>query len=259
VVLEERIAELKQIIAGNDGRNAADARFARAVDELVSAIYDDITRIRELPTRALFDLFVIKVLYVGRRSCYADIIDYLASLLETRMYTSALFPEDEHGRPRTLYFSDALDEQGMARFESRFDAYRTYADNALFMSGVFPQSLGPRVRRDGILRMGGAPHVDHAYYVTTGKAMYRMAAAEDEAEDTRQRTTLHRLAESFEIYVDALNEMSARFITGIDAGVVTDKMLDAYNRFRTSGDDGAMRDVAAYHALLGEADPPAGF
>jgi hypothetical protein len=43
-MIEDRVRELKEIIASNDGHNAADARFARAVDELVSAAYDDIGR-----------------------------------------------------------------------------------------------------------------------------------------------------------------------------------------------------------------------
>ena len=57
-MLEQRILELKVIIAENDGRNAADARFARAVDELVSSFYDGVSRLSDLPSRALFDLFL---------------------------------------------------------------------------------------------------------------------------------------------------------------------------------------------------------
>ncbi|HYM14275.1 MAG TPA: hypothetical protein VEZ14_01800, partial [Dehalococcoidia bacterium] len=137
MMLEQRVDELKQIIAGNDGHNAADVRFARAVDELMSAVYGGIGEISAVPLRALFDLFVIKVLYVGRHSSHAGVIDYLGRLLETCLYTQTLFPPDDEGRPRRLYFSDMLDEQRIAaRFASRFEAYRAYADSALFFSGV---------------------------------------------------------------------------------------------------------------------------
>ncbi len=247
-MLEERIAELKAVIASNDGSNAADARFARAVDELISAVYDDIGRIREERPRALFDLFVIKVLYVGRGSRHADVIDYLGALLDAYLYARRLFPDDAAGRPRTLYFSDVLDERRRIEFfDDRFEAYRTYADNALFLSGVFaPAAQRRHARGRGPMR-GRRAGIDAGYYVSTGKTMYRMAARQREAERSAQRDTLERLADCFEVYADALNEMSERYIMGFDLALLTDKMLDGYNRHRASGER-APRDDARYLA-----------
>lgn len=250
-MLEQRIAELKAIIASNDGSNAADARFARAVDELISAVYDDIGRIREERPRALFDLFVIKVLYVGRGSRHADIIDYLGALLDACLYARRLFPDDAEGRPRTLYFSDVLDEHRRIEFfDDRFEAYRTYADSALFLSGVFaPATQRRRARGHGPMR-GQHAGIDQQYYVSTGKTMYRMAARQREAERTSQRDTLERLADCFEVYADALNEMSERYIMGFDLALLTDKMLDNYNRHRASGERTARDDAQRIASLL---------
>jgi hypothetical protein len=177
-MLEQRIRELKEIIAANDGRNAADRRFARAVDDLISAFYDDIGHITDTPPRALFDLFVIKVLYVGRGSCHADVIEYLGALLDTFLYARELFPPDAAGKPARMYFSDALDEEpGDEARRDRFEAYRRYGDSALFLSGVFRASLARRTRRgDGPLRGTRTPSVDASYYVSTGRTMYRMAS-----------------------------------------------------------------------------------
>ncbi len=250
-MLEQRVEELKRIIAGNDGRNAADARFSRAVDELVSAVYDDIGEIKDLPTRALFDLFVIKVLYVGRHSRHADVVEYLGGLLESNISAPELAPPGAAGAPRTMYFSDMLDEEHVGAFESRFEAYRNYGDNALFRAGVFPTSMRPRrPSHPTHLRRGAARTVDAEYYVTTGKAMYRMASAEDLAEDTRQRATLSKLAEHFEIYVDALNEMSERYIMGFDLELIADKMLDNINRYRESRDERHLSNARRYAAIL---------
>ena len=251
-MLEQRIDELKQIIARNDGRNAADARFVRAVDELVSAVYDDIGEIKNLPTRALFDLFVIKVLYVGRGSKHADVVDYLGGLLDTYLYTQQMFPRGGDGRPQKVYFSDMLDRQRTAtRFQNMFEAYRKYGDNALFVTGVFPQSLSRR-RPSGRthLRRRAARGVDTGYYVTTGKAMYRMAARHDLAEHTSQRDTLVKLADYFEVYMDALNEMSDRYIMGFDMELIADKMLDNFNRYRESGDEQYLTNARRYAAIL---------
>lgn len=252
-MLEERIDELKAIIAGNDGHNAADSRFARAVDDLVSAVYDDIGQIRSISTRALFDLFIIKVLYVGRRSSDARVLDYLGELLDRYLYAREMYAPPAPGdtRPQTLYFSDVLDEEkANERFDDRFDAYRRYADTALFLSGIFPGSVRPRRRAPGGALRERAPAVDAAYYVTTGKTMYRMAAHEDEAERARLRATLLKLGEYFELYADALNEMSGRYILGFDMDLVADKMLDQFNRYRETGDAAALANARRYASVL---------
>lgn len=253
-MLEQRIRELKAIIAENDGRNAADSRFARAVDELISAFYDDIGSITDTPSRALFDLFVIKVLYVGRHSCHADVIDYLSSMLETYLFARELFPPGADGRPRPLYFSDLLDEEKRAQFSGdRFEAYRRYADSALFLTGVFRASVErPRRRsqRGPLATNRRASAVDASYYVSTGKTMYRMASQQSPAAETQQRETLERLAQFFEVYVEALNEMSARYILGFDLNLLADKMLDSINTYRISKDERALTAARRYAAIL---------
>ena len=250
-MLEERVRELKGIISGADGRNAADARFARAVDELVSAVYDDIGEIKRLPTRALFDLFVIKVLYVGRQSSDAGVLDYLGQLLESRLDASELFPPDDDGRPRRMYFSEMLDPNMRGRYQNMFEAWRGYADNALFMTGMFPQSMQPRRAAPGAMRRRPSRRgIDAGYYVSTGKAMYRMAARHELAEDTQQRDTLEKLGRYFELYADALNEMSERYIMGFDMELIADKMLDNFNRYRESGDEAYLTNARRYAAIL---------
>lgn len=251
-MLEQRVEELKQIIAGNDGRNAADSRFARTVDELVSTVYDDIGEIRDMPSRALFDLFVIKVLYVGRQSRHADVIDYLGRLLDTYLYTRELFPPDEQGRPRRLYLSDLLaGAQPGGRFQNMFEAYRKYGDNALFLSGVFAGNLQRRRPPGrGAMRRQRTTGVDRSYYVSTGRTMYRMAARHGLAEDTRQRDTLAKLAEHFEVYADALSEMSERYILGFDMNLIADKMLDCINDYRRTGEERHLENARRYAALL---------
>jgi hypothetical protein len=250
--IEERVGELKLFIERHDGENAADRRFAGAVDDLVSAVYDDIAQIRVIPSRALFDLFVIKVLYVGMQSRHADVVDYLGRLLESFLYTHALFPVDAQGRPRTLYFSDVLDQQRRPRnFQNRFEAYRRYADGALFFSGVLAASLHPRRSSSrSVMRRRSAPTVDASYYVSTGKTMYRMASQQELAEETKQRDTLGRLSEWFEVYAGALNEMSERYILGFDMALIADKMLDHYNRYRQTGDESYLTNARRYAAIL---------
>jgi hypothetical protein len=257
-MFEERVQELKEIIASNDGRNAADARFARAVDDLVSSVYDDISDVCAIPARALFDLFVIKVLYVGLGSRHADVVEYLGALLERCLDARELFPADEHGRPRQLYFSDLIDpDRTPPDVENVFDAYRQYADSALFLSGMFPARTAPRRRASqSMLGRPASRGLDAAYYVTTGKTMYRMAARDQHASCEHAPDTLDKLADHFEVYVGALNEMSSRYILGFDATVIADHMLDSHNAFRASGDRKHAANMARYAELLA-VDPTA--
>jgi hypothetical protein len=244
MLIEQRVQELKAIIAGNDGRNAADGRFARAVDELISSVYDDIGEISALPARTLFDLFVIKVLYVGRHSRDAAVIDYIGAMLEAYVDVRKLFPPDEQGRPRRLYFTDMLDPNRHPADEPDvYEAYRRYADSALFMTGVFSPSLRPRLRARSHLRRRPAPVVDAAYYTSTGKRMYAMAAQHHHRECAHEPSTLAKLGDNFEVYADALREMSERYITGFDFGLIADKMLDAMNA-------GQRDDARRYGELL---------
>ncbi len=249
-MLEERVGELKAIIARNDGHNAADPRFSRAVDDLISAFYDDIGHVTGVSARALFDLFVIKVLYVGRRSCHADVIDYLASLLESFLHARALFPSNAEGMPSAVYASEVLDPERRTELpDTAFEAYRSYGDRALFLTGIFhAHASRRRPARPTALRRAASPTVDAAYYVSTGKTMYRLASRFDEAAE--QRETLDRLARFFDVYAEALNEMSARYILGFDLDLLADKMLDSINAYRASGDARSLAEARGYATIL---------
>lgn len=247
--LESAVQELKRTIYLHDGYNVADAAFRRQVDGLISIFYDDIGSITTVPIRSLFDLFVIKVLYVERRSRDASVVDYLGGMLTRYLYTRELFPlVGAGGRPQTLYFSHVLEEmQGsVSRFQNLFEAYRRYGDNALFISGVFPRSF--RRRRAG--RMGGSRLLDRGYYVSTGKTCYRLAAEHDLAEFTQQRPTLYKLSQYFEVYMDALNELSERYILGFDLNLIADKMLDNFNLYRRTGEERYLENARRYAAIL---------
>ena len=251
-MLEAAVRELKDEIAGRDGTNVAGAAFARRVNELLSVFYDDIGEITNVSTRALFDLFVIKVLYVERRSTDASVVDYLGQLLDRYLYARELFPVGEGGKPGWIYLSDLIQEtRQRARFQNLFEAYRKYADSSLFVSGVFPRALR---RRRG--RQGAVPSIDRSYYVTTGKRCYRLAARHELAGFTQQRALLEKLAAYFEVYMEALNELSERYVMGFDLHLIADKMLDNFNRYRQTGEERFLQNARRYAAIL-KVDPSA--
>jgi hypothetical protein len=253
-MLETAVRELKQVIALHDGENAASSAFARRVDELVSVFYDDIGEISTVPTRTLFDLFVIKVLYVGRRSTDAGVIDYLGALLDRYLDTRELYPQED-GAVSMLYLSDLLKEmEQQRRFQNLFEAYRKFGDNSLFVTGVFPRALRGRRRRGR--QLAPIAFIDRSYYVTTGKRCYHLASRHELAEATQQRALLEKLSAHFEVYLDALNEMSERYIMGFDFHLLADKMLDSFNQYRRTGEQRFLENARRYAAIL-KLDPEA--
>jgi hypothetical protein len=251
-VIETAVRELKDEIVRNDGRNIAGRTFTKRVDDLVSHFYDDIGEITQLSTRSLFDLFVIKVLYVERRSTDAGVLDYLGWLLERYLFTHELFPLEREGRRTFFYFSDLIEEtRHPVHFQNLFEAYRKYGDNSLVISGVFSRAL--RKRRT---RRSKVPLVDQTYFVRTGKWSYRLASEHELAEETEQRVLLEKLAAYFELYVEALSEMSDRYILGFDFNLIADKMLDSINSYRSSGEERFLENARRYAAIL-KLDPEA--
>src|SRR5947207_9175017 len=84
--LERRIDALKSRIAARDGENIADLEFRREVDAVIDHFYDDIGKVTTVSARNLFDLFVIKTLYVDRGSRDAGVVDYLGGMLTRHLY-----------------------------------------------------------------------------------------------------------------------------------------------------------------------------
>lgn len=253
-MLEAAVRELKQVITEHDGTNVAGSAFARRVDELISVFYDDIGEITNVSTHALLDLFVIKVLYVERRSSDAGVIDYLGRLLDRYLYTRELFPIARGGRLSLYYLSDLLREtEQLSHFQNLFEAYRKYGDNSLFATGVFPRAVR---RRRGAQWATPVAFIGRSYYVSTGKRFYRLAAQQELAQFTQQRGLLEKLSAYFEVYMDALNEMSERYIMGFDLHLIADKMLDNFNQYRRTGEERFLQNARRYAAIL-KVDPKA--
>jgi len=248
-MLETEIEALKTRIWQHNGSNIADREFAGEVDRLISVFYDDIGELKVVSIRSLFDLFVIKTLYVERGGRDAGVIDYLGDMLTRYLFTREMFPVAGGSHQMFAYLSDLLEETrkpGSAHFQNLFEAYRKFADNSLFIVGVFPQSLR-RARRG---RRSVGAFVDRAYFATNGKTYYRLASEHDLAEFTRQRETLEKLSAHFDVYSEALEEMSERYVMGFDMNLIADKMLDSFNLYRRTGGQHFLDNARKYAALL---------
>jgi hypothetical protein len=244
--LESRVALLKSAIAIADPRKAPDWRFEREVDDLVDAFYDDIGTIVRLPLKSLFDLFLIKVMYVGRGAREPAVLDYLSDMLTRFLLTRELMGLNQARFDLLLTILDEMNER--RRFQNLFEASRSMGDSALFLTGVFPETRpGRRRRRFGTAR---PVRIDKAHFIDAGRRYYRVAAEEELAAVVGQRDVLVRLADHFPFWVETLSEMSQRYILGFDLEVVANKMLDAFNRYRETGAQEHLEAAGKYAALL---------
>jgi hypothetical protein len=242
---------LVERIRANNGSNIADREFAATVDDLISVFYDNIGEITNVPLRSLFDLFLIKCLYIDRTSRDADVLEYLGDFLTRYLLSRELFPIQRGQQSFTPYLSDILEESTRTtHFQNLFEAHRKFADNALFITGVFPQALTRRRRWSPRGRPPAIPSIDRNHFIRNGKTFYRLASQHDLAEFTRQRDALLKLSRFFEVYMEALNEMSERYILGFDMNIIADKMLDYFNRYRRTGNEAYLHHAQKYAALL---------
>ena len=238
--LEQRVAALKTLIRAPNAETRG-WRFEREVDDLLDVFYDDIGTIKLLPLRSLFDLFLLKVMYVGRDARDADVLDYLSDMMHRFLFSRELM----RFNAQYDFLFALLDEvKEKSRFQNLFEASRQMADNALFVTGIFP-TAGRRRRG-----WGRPPRFDREHFIDLGRRYYQVAAEEELADVVGQRGVLSKLSQGFRFYVETLNEVSQRYVLGFDMELMSNKMLDAYNSYRRTGDRAYLDSASKYAALL---------
>ena len=253
--LETAVQTLKESAAAKEGRNVADKAFSGEVDSLLNSFYADITEVKRIELRSLFDLFLLKALYVDRRSTSIAALDYLGDLMARHVRMRDIFPISDIA----TYFGSLLEslaeeaEQGANKqAQNLFEANRNIADSTLFLLGIFPATLvGRRNKwRRRAMQTTVTPRLDRTYYAKLGSGHYAMAAEHELARWTGMDKVLTRLSANFDIYADVLSEVANTFIHGVDVQRVTNLMLDSYNAWRRTGDPERMEELRKYAALL---------
>lgn len=134
---------------------------------------------------------------------------YLVKLLAEFLRSEALYTRDEAGtaerKPLAFLLKEALEEQGAARLH----LLRKLGDTSLFVSGMFPESMGRSL-------------VDVDYYIAMGERAYDAlgSAVAREAGPSARRPVFEELARKFGLLVDLLNEVSERTLASTNAGLV---------------------------------------
>ncbi len=254
--VETAVQALKESASAHEGRNIVDRAFAREVDTLLDGFYGDITQLKRIELRSLFDLFLLKALYIDRQSTSIATLDYLGSLLARHVQMREIFPIPD----LAAHFGNLLEslmeeaEHGATReAQNLFEANRNIADSTLFLIGIFPASLTGRRSRWQRRRnptMQVVPKLDISYYTRLGRSHYALASEHELARWTGQDRVLSRLSNNFGIYAEVLSEVAQTFIHGMDVQRVTNLMLDSYNAWRRTGDPQRMEELRKYAALL---------
>ncbi len=89
--------------------------------------------------------------------------------------------------------------------------------------------------------------MDRSYFRRLERRYCGVAAGEDLAEWVEIRTTLLRLAEYFDVYVEADRDERPM---SIDMCIIADQMLDAFNRYWRTKEERHLQTARKYAALL---------
>ncbi len=121
---------------------------------------------------------------------------YLSNLLTVFMQAERLFAPSEDGvtlKPLAEIYAEAVDAPSISE---RDKSLRHLGDVALFISGLFPQSLGRRL-------------VDVDYYINMGGGAYGFLAESGRVSRTSRvfRTIFFELSDRFSQFVDVLAEV----------------------------------------------------
>ena len=172
--VETAVQRLKDTAAAHEGRNIVDRAFASEVDSLLNGFYEDITQLKRIELQSLFDLFLLKALYIDRQSTSIATLDYLGSLLARHVGMREIFPIPD----LVAQFGNLLEslveeaEHGATReAQNLFEANRNIADSTLFLIGIYPASLTGRRNRRRRRRnpaMQATPRLDLSYYTRLG-------------------------------------------------------------------------------------------
>ncbi len=158
---------------------------------------------------------------IGNQQVHAtdETVYYLVNLLTLFSRADALYEQTPDGvmiRPLASFFEEAVEA---TTAEQRHAALRRLGDVALFVSGVFSDSLKGRL-------------VDVDYYIAMGGSAYGYLS--DDVRGSQQRRTMasifEELAANFTSFVDVLGEVSDNTHLGGD----TD-LLRAYDLWAKTG------------------------
>jgi hypothetical protein len=153
--------------------------------------------ITETSVRQHFQQSVTTALANQRIDAEADTTCYVVNLLTSYLHTEQFFDRGEDGlqlRPLALMYKEAVEG---ASTEQRNRALRRLGDVALFVSGVFSDSLNRRL-------------VDIDYYIAMGGNAYSYLSdnLSRSVQGQALRQVFTELAEKFTDFVDVLNEVS---------------------------------------------------
>jgi len=132
-----------------------------------------------------------------REDAQPETVSYLVNLLVSFLHTRRLYEPGSDGRafrPLALRYADTL---GAMSAEQRTRALRDLGDVALFVAGVFAESLNRKL-------------VDVDYYAAMGGSAYATLANDMRATPTGKSFIgmFEELAEKFVVFADALGEVA---------------------------------------------------
>lgn len=161
----------------------------------------------ETNVRAFFQAQIAKAVNNQGVKASDDTVNYVVNLLMAFINAKALYEQTPDGpmiKPLALIYADAVDAPSN---EIRNRALKRLGDVALFISGIFPNSLNRKL-------------VDIDYYIAMGGNAYGFLSEVDTFRWQAYSDIFSELANKFTAFVDVLGEISDKSHLGNDTDIM---------------------------------------
>lgn len=170
-----------------------------------SKIFENRRELLEISPFLLFNVLLRRCIGGARTQTDRAVINYLANLLSLFVRTDRVYHPQAGDSRSYEYFVDLAAEAGRADESRRFLLHAHMGNYALYLTGIFPDSLEYRHR------FKRRP-VEPRYYVDMGRAGYRDAASNRLAKAYKLDDVFLRLALVFDHYRERLNVLARDYL-----------------------------------------------
>ena len=172
---------------------------------LFSKIYDQRQLILGISPFLFFNVLLRRSLFDKRILGDRSVINYLANLLSLFVKTDRLYRVQRHDEHTSQYLTDMAMEAQNVDSRRQFLVYAHIGNYSLYTAGIFPQSIEYRHRYKN-------RPVNTQFYIDFGSEYYQRASAHKMARQYELDEIFFRLSIMFEVYMDALNHLSKRYL-----------------------------------------------
>ena len=185
----------------------ADSTLETMLDSgfVAEAVLENDDLLLDISPALLFQVLLRQTLNDRRSPIERQVVNYLANLLNLFVHSDRVERPIASQEISSAYLVELIETATRVTSPQRFEIEVHIGNYALFLAGIYGRWIEHRHRYHKRL-------VGTDFYRSFGRSYYHQAAAHPLAHRLGLHGVLTRLSEGFDHYVDALNELSRRYL-----------------------------------------------